>query len=99
MIFGIDFFSGSSTLFSTKLKIIKVKIPARKNLVPAKRMIDAVSFDDILNSLYPIFIAGNAEPQSKQQKPAINQTNGVFVRIFSFILQSYRYSLFIKIFF
>ena len=63
-------------------------IPARKNLIPAKRIMSRVPDDSIPNSSYPIFIEGVALPHKKQQSIASRNTAG------SVVIQSFFFSIF-----
>ena len=58
-------------------KII-ASIPARKNLIPAKRIWDMLSLAPISKSSYPIFMLGNALPHSKQHTIAKRHTTTLF---------------------
>ena len=69
-----------------KLKITIVSMPAMKKRTPAKRIMVKVSSELISKRLYPILIAGNAEPQSKQHRAAKSQTAAVFVKSLDFFI-------------
>jgi len=59
-------------------------IPARKNLIPAKRIWDMLSPEPISNNLYPILMLGNALPHSRQQSIAKPHTTILFFNILLF---------------
>ena len=63
-----------------------VKKPARKNLMPAKRICDDVSLPAIFRKLYPILITGNALPHNAQQSIAASATFILLVNIFFILL-------------
>ena len=62
--------------------IMRTISPAAANLAPAKTNVEGISEPSIPKSLYPIFIHGNALPQSIVQNTAAADTNNVLLRSF-----------------
>ena len=82
MYFGwLGFTNSLRLMLSTAITII----PAIVNLIPAKRIWEAMSFPDIPNILYPILMQLNADPHKKQQNIAIRIITGVFDKDLCFI--------------
>ena len=63
-------------------------IPARKNLIPAKSILPAVSSFDMAYSFIPSLINGNAHPQENIAIIANNITVFLFVKRLFFIVLS-----------
>ena len=60
-----------------------MKKPARKNLMPAKRICDDVSLPAIFRKLYPILITGNALPHDDGHKAEVAAGDGFAQGIFT----------------
>ena len=71
--------------------MITVNIPARVNLIPAKRMVEGMSFSGSISS-YPVLIKGVALPQSAQHISAKSATIRGFEKIGVFFSLSILFS-------
>ena len=76
-----DSFFGYRNFFCKSDPNIMVRIPAKKNLVPAKRIWDITSDDSIPNKAYPILIHGNALPHNRQQRMASRNTTILLLKV------------------
>lgn len=83
------FLFGNIIRFELRLPNTITRIPAAKNLMPAKRSCEGVSSDAIFNKPYPIFINGNALPHNAQQSIARKHTTAGLHNMYLFLSAIY----------